>query len=217
MSIASLKGQWFENPLSRKRPMQSDRNCKSSSMEDISAIAWKLGIGDGELMPMGIGKAKITWDALKNRISKPESLILVTSVNPTPFGEGKTVTTIGLTQALTESVSAHMRDSRAIYGPSIRNQGWSRRRWSIKVLPMEDINLHFTGDLHAVTSAHNLSSMIDNHLKHGNDQQIDSSRIIWPRVVDLNDRSLRNVTVGLGGPANGMVREDRLILPLQVK
>ena len=193
--------------------MQSDLEiARAAKMEDISAIAWKLGIGDGELMPMGIGKAKITWEALKNRISKPQgSLILVTSVNPTPFGEGKTVTTIGLTQALNrigKRATCVIREPSM--GPVFGIKGGAAGGGLSQVLPMEDINLHFTGDLHAVTSAHNLlSSMIDNHLKHGNEQNIDSSRIIWPRVVDLNDRSLRNVTVGLGGPANGVVREDR--------
>ena len=193
--------------------MQSDLEiARAAQMEDISAIAWKLGIGGGELMPMGIGKAKITWDALKNRISKPQgSLILVTSVNPTPFGEGKTVTTIGLTQALNrigKRATCVIREPSM--GPVFGIKGGAAGGGLSQVLPMEDINLHFTGDLHAVTSAHNLlSSMIDNHLKHGNEQKMDSSRIIWPRVVDLNDRSLRNVTVGLGGPANGMVREDR--------
>ena len=193
--------------------MQSDLEiARAAEMEDISAIAWKLGIGGDELMPMGIGKAKITWNALKNRISKPQgSLILVTSVNPTPFGEGKTVTTIGLTQALNrigKRATCVIREPSM--GPVFGIKGGAAGGGMSQVLPMEDINLHFTGDLHAVTSAHNLlSSMIDNHLKHGNEQQIDSSRIIWPRVVDLNDRSLRNVTVGLGGPANGIVREDR--------
>lgn len=193
--------------------MQSDLEiARDAEMEDISAIAWKLGIGDGELMPMGTGKAKITWDALKNRISKPQgSLILVTSVNPTPFGEGKTVTTIGLTQALNrigKRATCVIREPSM--GPVFGIKGGAAGGGLSQVLPMEDINLHFTGDLHAVTSAHNLlSSMIDNHLKHGNEQNIDSTRIIWPRVVDLNDRSLRIVTVGLGGPANGVVREDR--------
>ena len=193
--------------------MQSDLEiARAAGMEDISSIAWKLGIGDGELMPMGTGKAKITWTALKNRISKPQgSLILVTSVNPTPFGEGKTVTTIGLTQALNrigKRATCVIREPSM--GPVFGIKGGAAGGGLSQVLPMEDINLHFTGDLHAVTSAHNLlSSMIDNHLKHGNEQQIDSSRIIWPRVVDLNDRSLRNVTVGLGGPVNGIVREDR--------
>ena len=193
--------------------MQSDLEiARAAEMEDISTIAWKLGIGAEEIMPMGHGKAKITWKALKGRLSKPQgSLILVTSVNPTPFGEGKTVTTIGLTQALNrinKRATCVIREPSM--GPVFGIKGGAAGGGFSQVLPMEDINLHFTGDLHAVTSAHNLlSSMIDNHLKHGNDQNIDSTRIIWPRVVDLNDRAVRNVTVGLGGPANGVVREDR--------
>ena len=193
--------------------MQSDLEiARAAEMEDISKIAWKLGIGAEEIMPMGHGKAKITWKALKGRLSKPQgSLILVTSVNPTPFGEGKTVTTIGLTQALNrinKRATCVIREPSM--GPVFGIKGGADGGGFSQVLPMEDINLHFTGDLHAVTSAHNLlSSMIDNHLKHGNDQNIDSTRIIWPRVVDLNDRAVRNVTVGLGGPANGVVREDR--------
>ena len=193
--------------------MQSDLEiARAAEMEDISKIAWKLGIGAEEIMPMGHGKAKITWKALKGRLSKPQgSLILVTSVNPTPFGEGKTVTTIGLTQALNrinKRATCVIREPSM--GPVFGIKGGAAGGGFSQVLPMEDINLHFSGDLHAVTSAHNLlSSMIDNHLKHGNDQNIDSTRIIWPRVVDLNDRSVRNVTVGLGGPANGVVREDR--------
>ena len=193
--------------------MQSDLEiARAAEMEDISKIAWKLGIGAEEIMPMGHGKAKITWKALKGRLSKPQgSLILVTSVNPTPFGEGKTVTTIGLTQALNrinKRATCVIREPSM--GPVFGIKGGAAGGGFSQVLPMEDINLHFTGDLHAVTSAHNLlSSMIDNHLKHGNDQNIDSTRIIWPRVVDLNDRAVRNVTVGLGGAANGVVREDR--------
>ncbi len=193
--------------------MQSDLEiARDAELEDIGAIAWKLGIGGEELMPMGLGKAKITWNALKERLSKPQgSLILVTSVNPTPFGEGKTVTTIGLTQALNrigKSATCVIREPSM--GPVFGIKGGAAGGGMSQVLPMEDINLHFTGDLHAVTSAHNLlSSMIDNHLKHGNKENIDSTRIIWPRVVDLNDRSIRNIAIGLGGPANGVVREDR--------
>ena len=193
--------------------MQSDLDiARAAEMEDISAIAWKLGISDNEIMTMGRGKAKITWEALKSRLSKPQgSLILVTSVNPTPFGEGKTVTTIGLTQALNrigKRATCVIREPSM--GPVFGIKGGAAGGGHSQVLPMEDINLHFTGDLHAVTSSHNLlSSMIDNHLKHGNDENLDSTRIIWPRVIDLNDRSVRNVTVGLGGPANGVVREDR--------
>jgi len=137
--------------------------------------------------------------------------VLVTSVNPTPFGEGKTVTTIGLTQALNrigQSATCVVREPSM--GPVFGIKGGAAGGGRSQVLPMEEINLHFTGDLHAVTSAHNLlSSMIDNHLKHGNERRLDTTRISWPRVVDLNDRSLRRVVVGLGGPANGGTREDR--------
>ncbi len=193
--------------------MQSDLEiARAAEMESIDAIAWKLGISSQEIMAMGYGKAKITWEALKGRLDLPQgSLILVTSVNPTPFGEGKTVTTIGLTQALNrigKRATCVIREPSM--GPVFGIKGGAAGGGYSQVLPMEDINLHFTGDLHAVTSAHNLlSSMIDNHLKHGNQQNIDATRIIWPRVVDLNDRSLRNITVGLGGPANGVCREDR--------
>ncbi len=195
----------FKNPSIRIVCMQSDLEiAREAQMEDISQIAWKLGISEDEIMVMGKGKAKITWEALKSRMAKPQgSLILVTSVNPTPFGEGKTVTTIGLTQALNrigKRATCVIREPSM--GPVFGIKGGAAGGGFSQVLPMEDINLHFTGDLHAVTSAHNLlSSMIDNHLNHGNVQQINPSRIIWPRVVDLNDRSLRNVTVGLGGPA----------------
>ncbi len=193
--------------------MQTDLEiARAAEMAPISDIAWKLGIGADEIMPMGIGKAKITWQALKGRLDRPQgSLILVTSVNPTPFGEGKTVTTIGLTQALNrigKRATCVIREPSM--GPVFGIKGGAAGGGYSQVLPMEDINLHFTGDLHAVTSAHNLlSSLIDNHLKHGNDTNLDATRVIWPRVVDLNDRALRVVTIGLGGPVNGMVREER--------
>ena len=193
--------------------MQTDLEiARAAEMAPITDIAWKLGIGADEIMPMGFGKAKITWPALKNRLDKPQgSLILVTSVNPTPFGEGKTVTTIGLTQALNrigKKATCVIREPSM--GPVFGIKGGAAGGGYSQVLPMEDINLHFTGDLHAVTSAHNLlSSMIDNHLNHGNGANLDPTRVIWPRVIDLNDRALRCVTVGLGGPVNGMVREER--------
>jgi len=193
--------------------MQSDLEiARTAELEPIGDIAWKLGIGGEEIMPMGNSKAKITWEAMKNRLERPQgSLILVTSVNPTPFGEGKTVTTIGLTQALNhigKRATCVIREPSM--GPVFGIKGGAAGGGKSQVLPMEDINLHFTGDLHAVTSAHNLlSSLIDNHLKHGNKENINPTRIIWPRVLDLNDRSLRNITIGLGGPANGMAREER--------
>ncbi|MCH1540693.1 MAG: formate--tetrahydrofolate ligase [Candidatus Poseidonia sp.] len=185
---------------------------RAAKMEPIEAIAWKLGISSHELTPMSQGVAKITWSALKSRFDKPQgSLILVTSVNPTPFGEGKTVTTIGLTQALChigQSATCVIREPSM--GPVFGIKGGAAGGGHAQVLPMEDINLHLTGDLHAVTSAHNLlSALIDNHIKHGNASKLDSTRIVWPRVIDMNDRALRQTVVGLGGPANGHVRQDR--------
>jgi len=184
----------------------------AATLEPIEAIAWKLGISSTEIMPMGRNVAKITWDALKSRMNKPQgSLVLVTSVNPTPFGEGKTVTTIGLTQALCrigQSATCVIREPSM--GPVFGIKGGAAGGGYSQVLPMEDINLHFTGDLHAVTSAHNLlSALIDNHIKHGNECRLDSTKISWPRVIDMNDRSLRDVVIGMGGPANGHLRQDR--------
>ena len=185
---------------------------RSAKMEPIEAIAWKLGISAHEIVPVGQGVAKITWQALKERFSKPQgNLVLVTSVNPTPFGEGKTVTTIGLTQALChigQSATCVIREPSM--GPVFGIKGGAAGGGHSQVLPMEDINLHLTGDLHAVTSAHNLlSALIDNHIKHGNEAKLDPTRISWPRVMDMNDRSLRQIVIGMGGPANGHVREDR--------
>jgi|TARA_B110000444_G_scaffold260763_1_gene309126 formate--tetrahydrofolate ligase len=185
---------------------------RAASLEPIETIAWKLGISSHELLPMGKGMAKITWEALSERFSRPQgSLVLVTSVNPTPFGEGKTVTTIGLTQALCaidQSATCVIREPSM--GPVFGIKGGAAGGGQSQVLPMEDINLHFTGDLHAVTSAHNLlSALVDNHIKHGNATKLDPTRIFWPRVIDMNDRALRSITVGLGGPANGNPRQDR--------
>jgi len=184
----------------------------AATLEPIEAIAWKLGISSTEITPMGKSVAKITWEALKSRFNKPQgSLVLVTSVNPTPFGEGKTVTTIGLTQALCQigqSATCVIREPSM--GPVFGIKGGAAGGGYSQVLPMEDINLHFTGDLHAVTSAHNLlSALIDNHIKQGNECRIDPTRVSWPRVVDMNDRALRDVVIGMGGPANGQLRQDR--------
>lgn len=184
----------------------------AATLEPIEAIAWKLGISSTEITPMGKSVAKITWEALKSRFNKPQgSLVLVTSVNPTPFGEGKTVTTIGLTQALCQigqSATCVIREPSM--GPVFGIKGGAAGGGYSQVLPMEDINLHFTGDLHAVTSAHNLlSALIDNHIKQGNECRIDPTRVSWPRVVDMNDRALRDVVTGMGGPANGQLRQDR--------
>ncbi len=193
--------------------MDSDLDiARAAVMAPVEEIAWKLGIPIEELVITGDGMAKVRWEGIKKRFDEPQgNLILVTSVNPTPFGEGKTVTTIGLSQA----INRHGREASCVIrepsmGPVFGIKGGAAGGGYSQVLPMEDINLHFTGDLHAVTSAHNLlSALLDNHIKHGNELSIDPLRISWPRVIDLNERALRNVTVGKGGAANGYVREDR--------
>ena len=193
--------------------MASDLDiARAATLEPIEAIAWKLGISSHELTPVGNGMAKITWEAISERFNRPQgSLVLVTSVNPTPFGEGKTVTTIGLTQALCAIGSmATCVIREPSMGPVFGIKGGAAGGGYSQVLPMEDINLHFTGDMHAITSTHNLlSALIDNHLKFGNDCNIDTERISWPRVIDMNDRSLRQIVIGLGTAANGNVRQDR--------
>jgi formate--tetrahydrofolate ligase len=193
--------------------MASDLDiARAATLEPIEAIAWKLGISSHELTPVGNGMAKITWEAISERFNRPQgSLVLVTSVNPTPFGEGKTVTTIGLTQALCAIGSmATCVIREPSMGPVFGIKGGAAGGGHSQVLPMEDINLHFTGDMHAITSTHNLlSALIDNHLKFGNDCKIDTERISWPRVIDMNDRSLRQIVIGLGTAANGNVRQDR--------
>ena len=171
--------------------MDSDLDiARAATIEPIEEIAWKLSIPIEDIMHFGSGIAKVKWSAIKSRLSKPQgNLILVTSVNPTPFGEGKTVTTIGLSQALNrygaKAVCAIREPS---MGPVFGIKGGAAGGGFSQVLPMEEINLHFTGDLHAVTSAHNLlSTLLDNHIKHGNDLQIDPLRLTWPRVIDLNE------------------------------
>ena len=193
--------------------MPSDHDIASAAeLLPIEEVAWKLGLGVEDLLPRGDAMAKIRWEALKSRFDGPRgSLVLVTSVNPTPYGEGKTVTTIGLNQALNRlgrSATCVIREPSM--GPVFGIKGGAAGGGWSQVLPMEHINLHFTGDMHAVTSAHNLcSTLIDNHLHHGNELGIDPSKVLWPRVIDLNDRTLREVAIGLGGAINGLAREER--------
>ena len=178
----------------------------------IEEVAWKLGIGVEELSLKGNGIAKVTWDALKSRRDNVRGvLVLVTSVNPTPFGEGKTVTTIGLNQGLNRlGKNAVCVIREPSMGPVFGIKGGAAGGGYSQVLPMEQINLHFTGDIHAVSAAHNLcSALLDNHLHQGNKLDIDPSRVIWPRVIDMNDRSLRYSAIGLGGALNGFAREER--------
>ncbi len=193
--------------------MESDLDIsRSIELAPIEEIAWKMGIGVEELIPFGRHMAKVTWPAIRSRLDRPRgSLVLVTSVNPTRYGEGKTVTTIGLSMGLNKigkNSACVIREPSM--GPVFGIKGGAAGGGHVQVLPMEDINLHFTGDLHAVTSAHNLcSAILDNHLHHGNKLEIDSSRLLWPRVIDMNDRTLRGAAIGIGGPGNGVTREER--------
>ena len=193
--------------------MESDLDiARKATTRPIEEVADKLGLERSDLILQGSSIAKISWDRLKQAgEGKQGFLILVTSVNPTPFGEGKTVTTIGLNQGLNRrghNATCVIREPSM--GPVFGIKGGAAGGGFSQVLPMEEINLHFTGDLHAVTMAHNLcSAMLDNHLHRGNNLDLDLNRILWPRVIDMNDRSLREVTVGLGGKANGIVRTER--------
>ncbi|KAA0004413.1 MAG: formate--tetrahydrofolate ligase [Thermoplasmata archaeon] len=193
--------------------MKSDLEiAREVKLKPISEIAGKIGIREDELIPWGRYKAKVSLDIF-NRINAREDgkLILVTTINPTSEGEGKTTVTIGLAQALAKlgkKVALAIREPSL--GPTMGVKGGGTGGGYSQVLPMEDINLHFTGDMSAVTSAHNLlSALLDNHIYHGDRFHIDPRYIVWPRVMDMNDRNLRNIVVGLGGPVNGTPREDR--------
>ena len=176
----------------------------------IKKVAKKLGIEEEELIPFGHDKAKITDQFIKS-VNKNENgkLILVTAVNPTPAGEGKTTTTVGLGDglcALGKRAAICIRE--ASLGPCFGMKGGAAGGGLAQVVPMEDMNLHFTGDFHAITSAHNLlAAMIDNHIYWGNEQNIDLRRVVWRRVMDMNDRALRDIVTSLGGVANGYPKQ----------
>ncbi|WP_026508014.1 formate--tetrahydrofolate ligase [Butyrivibrio sp. MC2013] len=181
----------------------------------ITEIASKLGMTGDDIEPYGKYKAKISEDFLKGLEGKPQGkLVLVTAINPTPAGEGKTTTSIGLADALNrigvKTVAALREPS---LGPCFGIKGGAAGGGYAQVVPMEDLNLHFTGDFHAITSANNLlAALLDNHIQQGNELGIDSRQIVWKRAVDLNDRTLRNVVVGLGAKADGFVREDHFVI-----
>ena len=184
---------------------------QSATLQPITEIIEPLGIGFDDIELYGKYKAKLTAKKIKDMESQENGkLILVTAINPTPAGEGKSTITIGLADALSKIGKKTMIALREpSLGPVMGVKGGAAGGGYAQVLPMEDINLHFTGDMHAITTAHNaLSALIDNHLHQGNELGIDPRRIIWKRVVDLNDRALRQVTIGLGGPLNGVPRED---------
>ncbi|MAV59685.1 MAG: formate--tetrahydrofolate ligase [Marine Group II euryarchaeote MED-G38] len=193
--------------------MDSDIDiARAANPMHIENIANQLGLSRSDLIMHGPNVAKVSWNSLKNKSKNTNgSLILVTSVNPTPFGEGKTVTTIGLNQGLNhQGHNACCVIREPSLGPVFGIKGGAAGGGFSQVLPMEQINLHFTGDLHAITSAHNLcSAILDNCLHRENHLNINTNRIFWPRVVDMNDRSLREITIGLGGASNGLDRTDR--------
>ncbi|HJF20373.1 MAG TPA: formate--tetrahydrofolate ligase [Enterococcus columbae] len=180
-------------------------------LKPIVQIAQKIGLTEDDLELYGKYKAKVGYETIQRLTNRPDGkLILVTSINPTPAGEGKSTVTIGLADALNQINCQTMIALREpSLGPAMGVKGGATGGGYAQVLPMEDINLHFTGDMHAITSANNaLSAFIDNHIHQGNTLNIDSRRIIWKRVLDLNDRALRQVIVGLGGPVQGVPRED---------
>lgn len=188
---------------------------QQTTLEPIVKIAEQVGLSEDDLELYGKYKAKISFDAIK-RLSKQKDgkLVLVTAITPTPAGEGKTLTTIGLAQALNQmghkTVVALREPS---LGPVFGIKGGAAGGGYSQVLPMEDINLHFTGDMHAITAANNLlAAAIDNHVHQGNALRIDVRRIIWKRVMDMNDRALRNIVVGMGGKVCGFPREDHFMI-----
>ena len=184
---------------------------QQAKMQKITDVAAKLGISEDDIELYGRYKAKLSMDLIRRMEGeKSGKLVLVTAITPTPAGEGKSTTTVGLAQGLHKigkKVIVALREPSL--GPCMGIKGGAAGGGYSQVVPMEDINLHFTGDFHAITSAHMLlSAMLDNHIQQGNALNIDPRRIVWKRVVDMNDRELRNIVVGLGGKAHGVPRQD---------
>ena len=188
---------------------------QEAKLEHIKDVAAKIGVLEEDLEFYGKYKAKISDDLEKKLNEKPDGkLVLVTAINPTPAGEGKTTISIGLTQAMNilgkKTVAALREPS---LGPCFGVKGGAAGGGYAQVVPMEDLNLHFTGDFHAITSANNLlAAMLDNHIQQGNSLQIDTRQVVWKRCLDMNDRALRNIVIGLGAKADGVVREDHFII-----
>ena len=205
-------GKYRSNLVKESTNMKTDVEiARAAKLRPIAEIAESIGIRADHLEPYGKYKAKIGRAALDAVKNNPDGkLILVTAINPTPAGEGKTTTSVGLADAL------HRRGKRTIValrepslGPCFGMKGGAAGGGYAQVVPMEDINLHFTGDFHAVTTAHNLlAALIDNHIQQGNALDLDVRRIVWKRVLDVNDRALRHITIGLGGTAHGVPRES---------
>ncbi|MEA2713307.1 MAG: formate--tetrahydrofolate ligase, partial [Gemmatimonadales bacterium] len=186
---------------------------QAAKLRPIADVAGEIGLGPDEILPYGRYKAKISAEAIARR--KPTGrLVLVTGINPTPAGEGKSTVTVGVSQALRrlgKKVVVCIREPSL--GPVFGVKGGAAGGGYAQVVPMDEINLHFTGDFHAITSAHNLlSAMLDNHLHQGNTLAIDPRRITWPRTIDMNDRALRSMVISLGGINAGPVREERFVI-----
>ncbi len=186
---------------------------QAAKLRPIADVAAELGLGPDEILPYGRHKAKISGEAVARRRPKGR-LVLVTGINPTPAGEGKSTVTVGVSQALRrlgKKVVVCIREPSL--GPVFGVKGGAAGGGYAQVVPMDEINLHFTGDFHAITSAHNLlSAMLDNHLHHGNALALDPRRITWPRTLDMNDRALRSMVISLGGINAGPVREERFVI-----
>ena len=194
--------------------MKSDIEiAQEAKLHNIVEVAGKIGIGPDDLELYGKYKAKISDEYLERIQSNPDGkLILVTAINPTPAGEGKTTTSVGLGQAFGRlGLKAVIALREPSLGPCFGIKGGAAGGGYAQVVPMEDLNLHFTGDFHAITSANNLlAALLDNHIQQGNELQIDTRQIVWKRCMDMNDRVLRNIVAGLGSKADGVVR--RIIL-----
>ena len=201
------QGSARDTNMAYKTDIEIAREAQKRPIQEIGA---KLGIGSDDLLPYGHDKAKVSQSFI-NSVQKNDSgkLILVTAINPTPAGEGKTTTTVGLGDGLNRiGKKAAVCIREASLGPNFGMKGGAAGGGYAQIVPMEDMNLHFTGDFHAITSAHSLlSAMIDNHIYWGNELEIDVRRVQWKRVVDMNDRALRQITASLGGVANGFPRE----------
>jgi len=195
--------------------MKSDIEiAQSARLQPIEEVAARIGLSETDLELYGGHKAKVSLDVLKKRETEEGKLVLVTAITPTPAGEGKTTVTVGLGQALNRlGKKAVVAIREPSLGPVMGLKGGAAGGGYAQVVPMEDINLHFTGDLHAIGAAHNLlSAVIDNHLKQGNELGINPANINWPRALDINDRALRDIVIGLGGNVNGIPRQDRFII-----
>ena len=193
--------------MSHKSDIEIAREASKKPIQEIGA---KLGIPSEHLLPFGHDKAKLSAEFIKDQAGRKDGkLILVTAINPTPAGEGKTTTTVGLVDGLNaigKQATVCIRE--ASLGPCFGMKGGAAGGGYAQVVPMEEMNLHFTGDFHAITSAHNLlSAMIDNHIYWGNELEIDQRRVVWRRVMDMNDRALRDIVTSLGGVSNGFPRQ----------